>query len=387
MDKPAPSSDPAADGPRTTSTPTILYRRPNAQSPTAPATPTSPETLISLEAPVTPTMPAIPEISDYWPDAPYQRISRNDGITRITHHPHSRAGEPGATSSIGGTPQRPARPAEAPQRRRGRRPLQVILAALLLAGVGLVGTRLVPYFRSSSGTGTAAPTTQPVTGRPPAATAEATTPPAAQPSAPVSSHTLSGPTNGRSDETFELVSDANSVNLRAADLGADLYRITTPDNSAAPQVKTTDEGIQLSLIKSRGHTDTTVEVVLNAKIRWRLTMTGGSRSSVLNLAGTTVESVDLNGGVTRIDLTLPRPTGTLPVRMSGGANQFRIITTGTAEARVRARKGAGKVVFNGRTDNGVAKGATFVSRDFADSDDRIDVDAIGGFGTLIFGPA
>ena len=116
-------------------------------------------------------------------------------------------------------------------------------------------------------------------------------------------------------------------------------------------------------------------------------MTGGVTNSLLNLSGATVDSVDLNGGATRIDLTLPRPTGTTPVRMSGGANQFQIRTTGAVPVRLRIRQGAGKVVFNGQTDNGVARGAAFTSPDFAGSGDRIDVDAIAGVGTLTVGRA
>jgi hypothetical protein len=245
----------------------------------------------------------------------------------------------------------------------------------------------VPYLSARSSTVTAESSpTQPPTVRPaaPAATVAA---PSARPSAPATSNTISAPANAASAATFELVSNATSVNLRTAALGTDLYRITTAKNSAVPQVKTTDAGIRLFLVNPSKRIDTTVDIVLNSRIRWSLTMTGGVRNSVLNFAGTTVGSVDLNGGATRIDLTLPPPRGTTPVRMSGGANQFQIRTTGAVPVRLRIRKGAGKVVFNGQTDNGVARGATFTSPDFADGGDRIDVDAIAGVGTLTVGRA
>jgi hypothetical protein len=211
--------------------------------------------------------------------------------------------------------------------------------------------------------------------------------PSAKPSAPTAGDTISAPANARTAATFELVSNATSVNLRAATLGADLYRITTAKNSAVPQVKSTDAGIRLFLVDPSKRIDTTVDIVLNSRIRWSLAMTGGVRNSVLNLAGTTVGSVTLNGGATRIDLTLPPPSGTVPVRMAGGANQLQIRTTGAVPARLRIRKGAGKVVFNGQTDNGVPRGATFASPDFAGSGDRIDVDAVAGVGILSVGPA
>ncbi|HEV7961350.1 MAG TPA: hypothetical protein VGP57_02325 [Actinoplanes sp.] len=380
MDTPVPPSAPADDGPRTTSTPTILYRRPNAQTSSTPTTPADPS--ISEETPAepaTPAIPTLPAISDYWPDAPHRLGSRTEGAARISHHPRSRIGEPGAA--------RPAPPSGAAKRRRPRRPLLLALAALLLAGTGVAGARLVPHLSARSSTvADASATTQPPTARPPAAPSATVAVPSAKPSAPTTSNTISAPANARSAATFELVSNATSVNLRAAALGADLYRITTAKNSAVPQVKSTDSGIRLSLVNPSKRVDTTVDIVLNSRIRWSLTMTGGVRNSVLNLAGTTVGSVTLNGGATRIDLTLPRPSGTMPVRMSGGANQFQIRTTGAVPARLRIRKGAGRVVFNGQTDNGVARGAAFASPDFAGSGDRIDVDAIAGVGTLTVGP-
>ena len=194
--------------------------------------------------------------------------------------------------------------------------------------------------------------------------------------------------NGRTAAIFELVSDATAVNLRAAALGADLYRIATPkDSGVLPRVAANGTGIRLSLTQPDKGEDTTVDIVLNSRIRWNLVMTGGVRTSVLDLAATTVGRVDLVGGATRIDLTLPRPNGTTPVRMTGGANQFQIRTVGAVPARLRIRKGAGKVVFDGRTDNGVDRGAVFTSAEFADSDDRIDVDAVAGVGTLTVGQA
>jgi hypothetical protein len=325
-------------------------------------------------------LPVLPAISDYWPDAPHRLGSRTDATTRIVHRPQSRAGEPG------GTP-----PSPAVERRRRRVPLRLTLAALLLAGTGVIGARLVPYLSSRSSTVAAeSATTQPPTGRPPATpfaiatapTTAATAAPAAKPGAPTTGNTISAPANARGAATFELVSNATSVNLRAAAIGTDLYRITTPQNNVLPQVKTTDAGIRLFLVNPSKRIDTTVDIVLNSRIRWSLTMTGGVTNGVLNLAGTTVGSVDLNGGATRIDLTLPRPNGTTPVRMSGGANQFEIRTTGAVPVRLRIRQGAGKVVFNGQTDNGVARGAAFTSPGFAGSGDRIDVDAVAGVGTL-----
>jgi hypothetical protein len=282
------------------------------------------------------------------------------------------------------------------------------VAALWLAGIGVVGARLVrhPATRTAAATSPAARqqppppppaaaigTTAPAPSTAPRAspaptTAPATAPATARPSPAADRHSISAPVNGRRTGTFELVSNATAVNLRAAALGGDLYRISTPAaGTAVPRVSTGDAGIRLFLEHTTKGADTTVDVVLNSRVRWNLLITGGVRDSVLNLSGTAVGRVDLNGGTTRTDLTLPDPDGTMRVRMTGGANRLRVFTAGLVPARVRIRQGAGKVVFDGHTDNGVARGSVFASPGFAGSTDRIDVDAVAGAGTLTLGPA
>jgi hypothetical protein len=71
--------------------------------------------------------------------------------------------------------------------------------------------------------------------------------------------------------------------------------------------------------------------------------------------------------------------------MSGGVNRFEVRTADGVPVRIRARRGAGQVVLNGRTDDGVARGASFLSPDWAGSADRIDLDAVAGVGTLRVG--
>nr|BFE72912.1 hypothetical protein GCM10020092_062130 [Actinoplanes digitatis] len=106
---------------------------------------------------------------------------------------------------------------------------------------------------------------------------------------------------------------------------------------------------------------------------------------VFDLSGAEVDGVEFVGGATRIDLTLPEPDGTLPIRMSGGVNRFEVYTGGKVPVRVRTRQGAGQVRLDGRTDDGVARGASFLSPGWAKSTDRIDLDAVAGVGTLRVG--
>ncbi len=305
-----------------------------------------------------PARPAdLPSISDYWPDAPHRMGPAADWFD---------------TSAAPAAPvQAPApRPGAEPARRGGRTAAVVILTLGLIGAVG-VGTTIA--LRS-------------------AATPEEAPPPGASivPSAPTASPesegVLTAPLGDRDAAAFELVSDASLVELSTADLGGDLYRISAPQGSSVqPRIADDDGTVRLFLDPVGRPGDEEVEVVLTTAVPWRLTVSGGIRRANLDLAGADVAGVTLAGDAARIDLTLPRPDGTLPIRMSGGINRFEVRTDRGVPVRIRTRGGAGEVTFDGRTKDGVASGANFQNREWPASEDRVDVDAVVGVGTLTLG--
>jgi hypothetical protein len=129
-----------------------------------------------------------------------------------------------------------------------------------------------------------------------------------------------------------------------------------------------------------------VDITLSAAVRWDLRVAGGAVLSTIDLGAGRVGGVDLTGGASRIALTLPRPDGTLTVRMSGGVNLFDVRTAGRTPVRVRVGSGAGQVVLNGRAHAGVAAGRTFTPAAWGEAVDRIDVDAAAGMSSLTVAP-
>jgi hypothetical protein len=104
--------------------------------------------------------------------------------------------------------------------------------------------------------------------------------------------------------------------------------------------------------------------------------------STIDLSGARLAAVVLAGNAARIDLTLPRPDGTLTVRMNGGVTSFTVRSAQRVPVRVRIGGGAGEVVLDGETHSGVAAGALFTPARWADAVDRIDVDADAGMAAL-----
>jgi hypothetical protein len=196
-------------------------------------------------------------------------------------------------------------------------------------------------------------------------------------------HTVTGALAGRTVAGFDLVDGAQRVTVRAASLGDRLYRISTPEGGGgAPR---TDERNGRVRLRLDGDAQA-VEVVLNAAVRWDLRFAGGAASSIIDLSGGRVGGVALTGGATRIDLTLPRPDGTLIVRMSGGVSLFDLRTAERTPVRVRVGRGAGQVTLDGRSHAGVAAGHTFTPAGWAAAVDKVDVDAAAGMSALTVAP-
>jgi hypothetical protein len=201
--------------------------------------------------------------------------------------------------------------------------------------------------------------------------------------APAAPHTVTGALAGRTRAGFDLIDGAKQVTVRAAALGDVLYRISTPAGGAGvPRADERDGRVQL---RFDGDAQA-VDVVLNAAVLWELRFAGGAEISAIDLSAGRVGGVDLAGGAGRIRLTLPRPDGTLQVRMSGGVSLFDVRTAERTPVRVRVGQGAGQVTLDGRNHAGVGAGEIFTPAAWATAVDRVDVDASAGMSALTVAP-
>lgn len=194
---------------------------------------------------------------------------------------------------------------------------------------------------------------------------------------------LSAPRGDRDAATFELVSGANVVAVRSADLGGDLYRIAAshPDgdgDARRPEVSDEDGTVRLAL---PGGTHS-VDVRLSAAVTWHVRVAAGAADQRLDLDAGPVSGVDLAGGANAIDLALPPAAGTLPVRVTGGAGQVSVRTADGAPARVRVGSGAAQVTVDGQGHTGVAGGTVFEPPEWAAARARYDIDVAAGVSTL-----
>lgn len=328
-----------------------------------------------------------PRISDYWPDAPHRMSPRAD------YHPdQDEKAEAGPEAYAPQTP--PTRlisPPPAPARHGLRLLLGALAVMVFLGGSVLVLGRMVLR-------GDEKPTGPAAAPIPTAASAEpAPSPPVSiVPEAPATSASRAPrPTTAATTKpaavlpftsgTFELVSDVGILNVTTAALGADPVRVTAPSGSGLTAQLNRD-GSTVRLTAKAAGTDGNgrLDVQLNSKVTWSLRMTGGARVATYALAKGLVRRIDLIGGVGRVTMALPTPGETLPIRMVGGFNTWRITTPVRVPVTLLAEDGAGRTTLNGDHTDGLDRN----TRLHADGDDGVesgglDIDAVAGFGTLI----
>ena len=268
-----------------------------------------------------------------------------------------------------------AAPPDSPRRNR-----RLLVAALAIAGLvgGMTAVILVADRHGDARTGATAAAARPGDGG--AGPTADTGPP---PPANTGPAAVTGPVGGRTSAAFDLIDGAASVRISARDLGADLYRISSPAGSAVtPRVDSDHNGVRLHLVGTGGRAPAEVEIVLTTTVRWTLRLDGGTRQTAVDLSGAHVDSVDLGGGSNRIDLTLPAPSGLMPVRLTKGVEQFRVRLSDSTPVRVRVQSGAGEVTLGGTTHRGIAPGRSFTAYGWASGAAGVDLFAMAGMSAL-----
>ncbi|MEV7328455.1 hypothetical protein [Micromonospora sp. NPDC093244] len=188
--------------------------------------------------------------------------------------------------------------------------------------------------------------------------------------------TMTASLAGRQRATFELVDGVSSFDLRVAELGDDLYRISSEGVAARPEVR--GETVRLGLAGTGASGVRAVRVLLNERVAWRLQLTGGVSGQVVDLTRARLLGVELAGGSSRTEVLLPVIDGTVVVRLTGGTSQLDVRVPGTPPVRVRVGAGAGSVVVGDERWNGVGAGSLLGAPGWDRSTDRLYLDLVAG---------
>jgi hypothetical protein len=201
--------------------------------------------------------------------------------------------------------------------------------------------------------------------------------------APVGGGVVAGDLSGRQEAELDVVSGSDTVMVRAADLGDQLFRASTPAGArVGPVAEVTGSAVRVSLADSgqRGGADLVVE--LNTTVRWRIRLDGGAKQATIAMDGGRLSGLDFGAGNARIEASLPVPRGTVPVRMAGGASVFDLRLPRDVATQVRVAGGAGSVSIDGTVHTGIAGGTVYTPSGWDSATDRYVIDNTAGVSSL-----
>ena len=156
----------------------------------------------------------------------------------------------------------------------------------------------------------------------------------------------SAPIGGLSRARLLFRSGAHELLLRGSPDIGELYQAKF--EGPVPQVRLRD-GVVTVQYKGGWKWDwkeRRADLSINSTIPWDVEVIGGTSKMQGKLAGLDLRSFELTGGVDQIRLTLGRPSGHVPIRLTGGANSIRIERPAGVPVRMKLHGGAASIEFD-----------------------------------------
>ena len=191
------------------------------------------------------------------------------------------------------------------------------------------------------------------------------------------------PLGGLTQARLLVRSGANEVTLGGSGTLADLYRATF--DGPVPSVRLRDGTVTIQYKGGGMPWDwrkRNADVVLNATIPWDVELNGGANRLFGGLESVDLRSFAMHGGVDRFRLSLGRPVGAVPIRLSGGVAHFTVERPAGVAVQLRVDGGAGGIAFDRQKLGGVGGGTVLETTRAETAADRYVIELAGGAGRI-----
>jgi DNA-binding MarR family transcriptional regulator len=181
---------------------------------------------------------------------------------------------------------------------------------------------------------------------------------------------------------LRFTAGAPRLELRSARI-KDLYRATfdgrRPVVTLDPNGEVTFQYKAFSWFLSR---DVAAHVTLTTAVPWSIEIRRGVTHLAADLRELQVTAIDITGGVTESELSLPRPRGTATLRVSGGASRLVVRRPTGSAVQISIRGGASNLVFDDQRLGAVGGTARLSTPGWDAATDRWSIELTGGSSDL-----
>jgi hypothetical protein len=185
---------------------------------------------------------------------------------------------------------------------------------------------------------------------------------------------------------LEFTRGAANVTLRVDSSMGDLYRARF--EGPLPEVHAQDGAVTIQYPRTFHPFDwrkRAAEVTLNRAIPWQIEFRRGLARLDADLRELRLGSFEIVGGASGVAVKLPRPSGTVSVRVSGGASDVTIYRPAGVAARMSVGRGASKLAFDEQRFGAIGGETRLQTPDYEGAADRYDIEVSGGASKLTVG--
>ncbi|HZS25090.1 MAG TPA: hypothetical protein VFA30_08900 [Gaiellaceae bacterium] len=182
--------------------------------------------------------------------------------------------------------------------------------------------------------------------------------------------------------TLDVESGATSITVRAAAIGDDLYRVSTPRGAGVAASVVHDGNRVQVFTHGKGAGPAALVVAVSPSVRWRVRVNGGASDLVVDFGAGKLASASVAAGDARATFTLSRPTGDVPIGLSGGASELDVHAPPGVPVRVSIDGGASSLILDGIHRTGIAAGTVVTPPGWTSATARYDLVAHAGVSAI-----
>ncbi|MGW1296987.1 hypothetical protein [Streptomyces sp. NPDC002533] len=196
--------------------------------------------------------------------------------------------------------------------------------------------------------------------------------------------TFSGPLGPVTSGLLKFVGGASELTLVAGPKDSDhLYQGRF--SGLVPEIDTTGGVVtvryprRLHPFSARRHSGS---LTIHPTVAWAIEVDGGTGRLTADLSGIVLSRLDLGTGASHVSISLPRPRGTVRIQVAGGVSNVSLRRPQDVAARIAVSGGASQLTFDTQHLGAAGGGTTFASPTYDTTEDRYDIEVLGGASAL-----